>query len=204
MFGATAPPQSEDAFFHPRSPYGAAKLYGYWMGVNYREAHGIFVSNGILFNHESPRRGSEFVTQKISLAAARISQGKQDRLLLGNLDARRDWGYAPEYVAAMWSMLQQDEPDDFVVATGEDFSVKDFLGFAFGAVGLEWSDYVEVDSGLYRPSEVDHLRGDPAKAADVLDWSPKVKAPELARLMVQAEISRISEPSNLWIDRPFG
>jgi GDPmannose 4,6-dehydratase len=204
MFGATNPPQSENSIFYPRSPYGAAKLYGYWMGRNYREAHGLFVSNGILFNHESPRRGAEFVTQKIAKAAVNISQGRQEKLVLGNLDARRDWGYAPEYVAAMWAMLQLDEPDDFVVATGEDYSVREFLGFAFEAVGLDWSQYVEIDEHFYRPTEVDHLRGDPQKARDLLKWEPNVLAPKLAQVMVEAELSRSVSSYNSWTDRPFG
>jgi GDPmannose 4,6-dehydratase len=203
MFGATDPPQSEESVFYPRSPYGAAKLYGYWMARNYREAHGLFVSNGILFNHESPRRGEEFVTRKIAMAAARISAGKQDKLTLGNLDARRDWGYAPEYVEAMWHMLQQDEPDDFVIATGKDFSVREFLNFAFETVGLEWAKYVEIDDKFYRPTEVDHLRGDPHKAREILGWEPRVLAPELATLMVKADLSRSSSLPDVAVDRPF-
>ena len=187
MFGATPPPQHEGTAFWPRSPYGAAKVYGYWMARNYREAYGLFAANGILFNHESPRRGETFVTRKITRAAARISLGLDTELHLGNLDSVRDWGYAKEYVEAMWLMLQADEPGDFVVATGTAYSVRDFLGFAFGHVGLDWQDHVRFDERYLRPTEVDALIGDASKAAEVLHWKPSVLAPELAALMVDAD-----------------
>ncbi len=166
MFGATPPPQNEETPFYPRSPYGAAKVYGYWVARNYREAYGLFAVNGILFNHESPRRGKTFVTHKITTAAARIKAGLQKELYLGNLDARRDWGYAPEYVVAMWQMLQQDEPTDYVVGTGTDFSVEDFVRFAFENVGLDWQEHVRLDERYLRPTEVDSLVGDASKAFD--------------------------------------
>ncbi|MDN5857969.1 MAG: GDP-mannose 4,6-dehydratase [Pseudonocardia sp.] len=187
MFGATPPPQNEMTPFAPRSPYGAAKAYGYWMARNYREAYGIFATNGILFNHESPRRGRTFVTRKITRAAARIKAGLDTELFLGNLDAVRDWGYAKEYVEAMWQMLQADEPDDFVIATGTAYSVRDFAAMAFAHAGLDWRDHVRLDERYLRPTEVDALIGDAAKAADVLGWKPTVLAPELARLMVDAD-----------------
>ncbi|GAB3120418.1 GDP-mannose 4,6-dehydratase [Streptomyces calidiresistens] len=188
MFGSTPPPQNEHTPFHPRSPYGCAKLYGYWATVNYREAYGMHASNGILFNHESPRRGETFVTRKITRAVARIRAGLQDRLYMGNLDAVRDWGYAPEYVEAMWRMLQQDEPDDYVVATGEAATVRQFLEVAFAAAGLDWSAYVRYDPKYERPSEVDALIGDASKARDRLGWEPGVRWPQLAELMVRADI----------------
>ncbi|KAB8168514.1 GDP-mannose 4,6-dehydratase [Streptomyces sp. 3MP-14] len=187
MFGSTPPPQNEDTPFHPRSPYGCAKVYGYWSTVNYREAYGMFAVNGILFNHESPRRGETFVTRKITRAVARIGAGLQDRLYLGNLDAVRDWGYAPEYVEAMWLMLQRDEPDDYVVATGVPATVRDFLQAAFAAAGLEWERYVRFDPKYERPSEVDALVGDPAKAGRLLGWRPRTHWRELAELMVAAD-----------------
>ncbi|RMI32495.1 GDP-mannose 4,6-dehydratase [Streptomyces triticirhizae] len=187
MFGSTPPPQNEDTPFHPRSPYGCAKVYGYWSTVNYREAYGMFAVNGILFNHESPRRGETFVTRKITRAVARIGAGLQDRLYLGNLDAVRDWGYAPEYVEAMWLMLQRDEPDDYVVATGVPATVRDFLQAAFAAGGLEWERYVRFDPKYERPSEVDALVGDPAKAERLLGWRPRTHWRELAELMVAAD-----------------
>ena len=187
MFGAAPPPQNEDTPFHPRSPYGAAKVYSYWMTRNYREAYGLFACNGILFNHESPRRGETFVTHKITRAVAAIAAGQQEHLYLGNLDAVRDWGYAPEYVEAMWKMLQQDQPDDFVVATGAPYSVRDFVQFAFSHAGLEWERYVRFDDRYLRPSEADALVGDASKAAAVLGWTPKVLTPELARIMVDAD-----------------
>ena len=188
MFGATPPPQNENTPFWPRSPYGAAKVYSYWMTRNYREAYGLFAVNGILFNHESPRRGETFVTRKIARAAARIAQGRQDHLYLGNLDAVRDWGYAPEYVEAMWRMLQVDEPTDYVVATGTAYTVRDFLTFAFDHVGLDWHDHVRIDPRYYRPSEVDALIGDPTKARETLGWKAQTLTPDLARLMVDAEL----------------
>jgi GDPmannose 4,6-dehydratase len=187
MFGATPPPQSEATPFHPRSPYGAAKVYAYWVARNYREAYGMFAVNGILFNHESPRRGETFVTHKITRAAAAIAAGKQDHLYLGNLDAVRDWGYAPEYVEAMWRMLQADQPTDYVIATGAAYSVRDFVGFAFEQVGLDWEQYVRFDDRYLRPSEVDALIGDASRAADILGWKAQVLAPELARIMVDAD-----------------
>jgi GDPmannose 4,6-dehydratase len=187
MFGAAPPPQNERSQFHPRSPYGAAKLYAYWATRNYREAYGMFATNGILFNHESPRRGETFVTRKITRAVAAIAAGRQDHLYLGNLDAVRDWGYAPEYVEAMWRMLQQDEPDDYVIATGVPYSVRDFVQFAFDSAGLDWEKHVRFDDRYLRPSEVDELIGDASKAKQVLDWTPKVLTPELARIMVEAD-----------------
>ncbi len=186
MFGATPPPQGEDTPFYPRSPYGAAKVYSYWMTRNYREAYGMFTVNGILFNHESPRRGETFVTQKIAKAAARIKSGKQEKLLLGNLDAIRDWGYAPEYVEGMWRMLQAQEPSDFVLATGTSHSVRDFVQFCFDAVELDWEKYVEIDPRYFRPTEVDALIGDHSKASKLLGWEPHVLPAELAKIMVQA------------------
>jgi len=188
MFGATPPPQTESTPFWPRSPYGAAKVYSYWMTRNYREAYGIFAVNGILFNHESPRRGEAFVTRKIGRAAARIALGLQDCLYLGNLDAVRDWGYAPEYVDAMWRMLQVDQPDDYVVATGTAYTVQDFLQFAFDHVQLDWRKYVRIDDRYLRPAEVDALIGDASKAKERLGWAPQVLAPQLARIMVEADL----------------
>jgi GDPmannose 4,6-dehydratase len=188
MFGATPPPQNEDTPFYPRSPYGAAKVYSYWMTRNYREAYGMFTVNGILFNHESPRRGETFVTRKITRSVARIKAGLQDTLFMGNIDAARDWGYAPEYVDAMWRMLQHDEPSDYVVATGTSYTVRDFLQFAFDHAGLDWEKHVKFDDRYLRPTEVDSLIGDPAKAATLLGWKPQVLPPELARIMVDADI----------------
>jgi GDPmannose 4,6-dehydratase len=187
MFGATPPPQDESTPFHPRSPYGAAKVYSYWMTRNYREAYGLFACNGILFNHESPRRGETFVTHKITRAVAAIAAGQQEHLYLGNLDAVRDWGYAPEYVEAMWQMMQCDQPDDYVVATGAPYSVRDFVQFAFDHAGLDWERYVRFDDRYLRPAEADALVGDASKAAAVLGWKPKVLTPELARIMVDAD-----------------
>jgi GDPmannose 4,6-dehydratase len=188
MFGAAPPPQNETTEFYPRSPYGAAKVYSYWITKNYREAYGLHAVNGILFNHESPRRGETFVTRKITRAVARISQGLQDELFLGNLDARRDWGYAPEYVVAMWKMLQIDEPDDFVVATGTDFSVKDFVKISFEAVGLNWENHVRFDGRYLRPTEVDALVGDASKAEKALNWKSEVSPEKLAEIMVKHDI----------------
>lgn len=191
MFGATPPPQDEDTPFWPRSPYGAAKVYAYWMTRNYREAYGMFAVNGILFNHESPRRGETFVTRKITRAVARIKAGLQDELYLGNLDAVRDWGYAEEYVEAMWLMLQVDEPTDYVVATGTAYTVREFVEFAFAHVGLDWERYVRFDDRYLRPSEVDALIGDRGKAERLLGWRPQVLTPELARLMVDADFASV-------------
>ncbi|WP_181786158.1 GDP-mannose 4,6-dehydratase [Streptomyces phytophilus] len=191
MFGSAPPPQNERTPFHPRSPYGCAKVFGYWSTVNYREAYDLFAVNGILFNHESPRRGETFVTRKITRAVARIKAGLQDRLYMGNLDAIRDWGYAPEYVEAMWLMLQRDVPDDYVVATGEAGSVRQFLQAAFSTADLDWTEYVRFDPKYERPSEVDALIGDATKAGDLLGWKPQVKWPELARIMVEADIAAL-------------
>lgn len=193
MFGATPPPQNEDTPFYPRSPYGAAKVYSYWMTRNYREAYGLFASNGILFNHESERRGATFVTRKIAIAAAKISMGLQNELVLGNLKAIRDWGYAPEYVQGMWKILQHDSPDDFVLATNTAYSVQDFLQFTFEEIGLDWEKYVKIDPKYFRPSEVDILRGDFSKAKSLLDWTPKNMGPEIAKIMVQNEITKIKD-----------
>ena len=203
MFGATPPPQNEETVFYPRSPYGAAKLYSHWVTKNYREGYGMFATSGILFNHESPRRGETFVTRKITRAVARIAAGVQDTLYLGNLDAIRDWGYAPEYVQAMWMMLQADEPDDFVIATGTKYSVEDFLGFAFEHAGLDWKKYVKFDERYLRPTEVDALVGDRSKAERVLGWAPKVLTPELARIMVDADQQILEHEGQPWTDRPF-
>jgi GDPmannose 4,6-dehydratase len=193
MFGAAPPPQSETTPFHPRSPYAVAKVAAYWAAVNYREAYGMFASNGILFNHESERRGETFVTRKITRAVARIKHGLQDKLYLGNLDAKRDWGYAPDYVEAMWMMLQVGEPDDFVVATGAMHTVREFLEHAFRHAGLDWEPHVEIDQRYFRPSEVDALQGDPSKARDVLGWEPKVGFEELVQLMVDADVTALED-----------
>ncbi len=192
MFGATPPPQDENTPFYPRSPYGAAKVYGYWMTRNYREAYGMFAVNGILFNHESPRRGETFVTRKITRSVARIKAGIDSELYMGNLDAVRDWGFAPEYVEAMWRMLQHNEPGDYVVATGTAYSVRDFLTFSFEHAGLDWEKYVRFDERYLRPTEVDALIGDPAKAGHVLGWKPQVLTPELARIMVDADVAQLA------------
>jgi GDPmannose 4,6-dehydratase len=189
MFGMVREvPQSEKTPFYPRSPYGCAKVYSYWITVNYRESYGLHASNGILFNHESPRRGETFVTRKITRAVAHIKAGLQDKLYLGNLEAKRDWGYAKEYVEAMWLMLQQDKPDDYVIATGETHSVREFLEVTFAYAGLDWKKYVKVDERYYRPAEVDLLIGDCTKARKQLGWEPKTKFAALAKLMVEADI----------------
>jgi GDPmannose 4,6-dehydratase len=188
LYGNSPPPQSESTPFKPRSPYAAAKIYSYWMTVNYREGYGIHASNGILFNHESPRRGETFVTRKITRALARIVSGKQDKLYLGNLKAKRDWGFAPEYVEAMWLMLQQDEPGDFVIATGQTHSVEDFLLEAFGYAGVDPDKHVEIDQKYFRPTEVDVLTGDASKAREILSWEPQVTFNELVRVMVDADM----------------
>ena len=191
MFGKVQQvPQSEETLLWPRSPYGVAKVYGHYMTINYRESYGMHASSGILFNHESPRRGPEFVTRKISRAVARISLGLQDRISLGNLDAKRDWGFAGDYVDAMWRMLQQPEGDDYVVATGETHSIREYLDIAFDRVGIsDWSDLVYVDPQFFRPAEVDLLIGDPAKAREKLDWTPTVSFPELVRMMVDSDLA---------------
>ena len=191
MFGATLPPQDESTPFYPRSPYAAAKVYAYWMVRNYREAYGIFACNGILFNHESPRRGETFVTRKITMAVARIAAGLQDELYLGNLDARRDWGYAPEYTDAMWRMLQADEPSDYVVATGTSYSVGDFVRMAFEHAGLDWEKHVKFDPRYLRPTEVDDLIGDADRAKEILRWEARVQTPELVKIMVDADRDRV-------------
>ncbi len=188
MFGAALPPQNELTPFHPRSPYAVAKVYAYWITVNYREAYDMFACNGILFNHESPRRGETFVTRKITRGLANILAGKQDKIYLGNLEARRDWGYAPEYVDAMWRMLQHDTPNDYVIATGETHSVREFLEIAFGIVGLNYEKYVGIDPRYYRPTEVDVLLGDASKAERDLGWKPKTTFAELVRMMVEADL----------------
>jgi GDPmannose 4,6-dehydratase len=193
MFGSALPPQNEKTPFHPRSPYGCAKVYGYWATVNYREAYDMFAVNGILFNHESPRRGETFVTRKVTRAVARIKAGLQSRLHMGNLDAVRDWGYAPEYVEAMWQMLQRDTPDDYVVATGEATTVRQFLEVAFSHAGLDWAEYVRYDPKYERPSEVDALIGDASKAHELLGWKASVKVDELARIMVDADIRQVED-----------
>ena len=189
MYGATPPPQDESTPFYPRSPYGAAKVYSYWMTRNYREAYGLFAVNGILFNHESPRRGETFVTRKIAMAAARIADGRQSELFLGNLDAVRDWGYAKEYVEGMWRMLQHDAADDYVLATGVGYTVKDFVQFCFEAVDLEWEKYVRFDERYLRPTEVDSLIGDASKAERLIGWKAQTLTPELAHLMTRAELT---------------
>ena len=204
MFGASPPPQNEETPFYPRSPYGAAKVYSFWVTKNYRESYGMFASNGILFNHESPRRGETFVTRKITMAVAKILAGRQNKLQLGNLDAVRDWGYAPEYVEAMWLMMQEDQPDDFVVATGTAYSIRDFLGFAFSHVDLDWEKYVEVNPRFIRPAEVDALVGDHSKMTAATGWQPTVLTPELAGIMVDADRHILDHAGSDWTDEPFG
>jgi GDPmannose 4,6-dehydratase len=191
MFGAANPPQNEYSTFYPRSPYAVAKVYSYWITKNYREAYGLFAVNGILFNHESPRRGETFVTRKVTRAVARIAKGQQKELFLGNLEARRDWGYAPEYVVAMWKMLQAEKPEDFVIGTGTDLSVKDFVQMSFEHVGLDWQKYVRFDEKYLRPTEVDSLVGDASKAEYALGWKASVKPHELAAIMVDHDISAL-------------
>jgi GDPmannose 4,6-dehydratase len=196
MFGKVREiPQTENTPFYPRSPYACAKVYAYWATVNYRESYNLFACNGILFNHESPRRGGTFVTRKITRAVAHIKEGLQDKLYLGNLDAQRDWGYAPEYVEAMWLMLQQDQPDDYVIATGETHSVQEFLEEAFSYAGLDWREYVGNDPRYYRPAEVDLLVGDASKARKVLGWQPKTRFKDLVRLMVDADLHILRDAS---------
>lgn len=191
MFGNAKPPQNENTPFLPQSPYAAAKVYAYWVTRNYRQGYGLFACNGILFNHESPRRGETFVTRKITRALASILAGKQDRLYLGNLDSKRDWGYAPDYVAAMWKMMQHDEPGDFVIGTGEAHSVSEFLDVAFEYVGLDWHDYVQIDPRYFRPTEVDFLMADAIQARKVLNWEPRVLFKDLVRIMVDADMELI-------------
>ena len=193
MFGSAEPPQSENTVFHPRSPYACAKLFGHSITVNYRESYNMFAASGILFNHESPRRGETFVTRKIARAVAHIKNGLENTLYLGNLDAKRDWGFAPEYVEAMWLMLQQDNPDDYVIGTGETHSVKEFVEEAFGHVNLEWQKFVEFDARYNRPAEVDALLADPTKARKKLGWTSKVAFKELVQIMVDAELDAIKK-----------
>jgi GDPmannose 4,6-dehydratase len=193
IFGSTPPPQNELTPFHPRSPYAVAKVAAYWSTVNYREAYGMFAVNGILFNHESPRRGETFVTRKITRAVARIKAGLQDKLYMGNLDAERDWGYAPDFVEAMWLMLQAEEPDDYVVATGEKHSVREAVEVAFAHAGLDPDEHVEIDPRYFRPAEVDSLLGDAGKARERLGWEPKVRFRELIELMVDADMTALEE-----------
>lgn len=202
MFGATPPPQDENTPFYPRSPYGAAKVYAYWATRNYREGYGMFAVNGILFNHESPRRGETFVTRKVTRAVARIQAGLDDYVYMGNLDAIRDWGYAPEYVEGMWRMLQADKADDFVLATGASFSVRDFVVTSFEHAGLDWEKHVRFDERYLRPTEVDALVGDAGKAEKVLGWKARVHSEELARIMVEADIEALKHSGRSWIDQP--
>lgn len=200
MFGKVQTvPQHEHTPFYPRSPYGVAKLYGHWLTINFRESYGMYACSGILFNHESPRRGVEFVTRKISLAVARIALGLQDKLILGNLDAERDWGFAGDYVQAMWQMLQQDQPEDYVIATGEKHSVREFVTAAFDVVGIsDWERYVETDPGLLRPAEVDQLIGDASKAQRQLGWKPKVTFKELVTMMVESDLMHVKLERSGW------
>jgi GDPmannose 4,6-dehydratase len=201
LYGATPPPQDEETPFYPRSPYAAAKLYSYWITKNYREAYGLFAANGILFNHESPRRGETFVTRKITRAVAAIKAGRQDYLYMGNLDAVRDWGYAAEYVEGMWRMLQVDEPEDYVLATGVGITVREFLQIAFEHAGLNWEDHVRFDERYLRPTEVPSLIGDASKARTQLGWVPRIHGPELARLMVDADVEALEHAGSPWIDK---
>ncbi|MCM3897001.1 GDP-mannose 4,6-dehydratase [Gordonia sputi] len=202
MFGASPPPQNENTLFYPRSPYGAAKVYSYWITRNYREAYGVYAVNGILFNHESPRRGETFVTRKITRAVARIKAGVQENLYMGNLDAVRDWGYAPEYVEGMWRMLQADEPSDYVLATGVAYTVRDFLTTSFEHAGLDWEEHVRFDNRYLRPTEVDSLIGDASRARDLLGWEATVDGADLARIMVDADIAALECEGKSWIDTP--
>jgi len=188
MFGSSPPPQNEKTPFYPRSPYAIAKLYAFWMAVNYREAYNLFICNGILFNHESPRRGKTFVTRKITQGLAKIKAEKQKYIYLGNLKAKRDWGYAPEYVKLMWKILQQNDPDDFVIGTGETHSIKEFLEETFNYLDMDWNKYVKIDPRYFRPTDVEILRADTSKSEKILDWQPKVKFSELARIMVDYDM----------------
>lgn len=197
MYGSTPPPQSESTPFHPRSPYSVGKLAAHYFGVNYRESYGMFICNGILFNHESPRRGETFVTRKITRAIGRIRHGLQEKLYLGNLDSKRDWGFAGDYVEAMWLMLQQEKPDDFVIATGESYSVREFLAEAFGIAELDWTKYVEFDAKYLRPAEVDHLQGDATKARKALGWAPKTSFKQLVAMMVAHDMELAAQEKTL-------
>ena len=202
MYGSSPPPLNEQSAFHPRSPYGSAKLFAYWLARNYRESYGFHVVNGILFNHESPRRGETFVTRKITRAAARIQAGLDEYLWVGNIDAVRDWGYAPEYVEGMWSMLQLERPDDYVLATGRGSSVREFLSLAFDIVGLDWREHVRFDDRYRRPAEVDLLIGDASKAESAIGWDPKVLLPELVKIMVEADVEALKSEGNTYVDIP--
>lgn len=202
MFGAAKPPQSEATPFYPRSPYAVSKVAAHWYGINYREAYGLFITNGILFNHESPRRGETFVTRKITRAAGRIKVGLQKKLFLGNLEARRDWGFAGDYVEAMWRMLQHHQSGDFVIATGEAFSVREFLEEAFSCLDLHWEKYVEIDPAYFRPTEVDYLLGDSTKARTALNWEPKTSFKQLVRMMVDSDL-RLAENERLIHENKF-
>jgi GDPmannose 4,6-dehydratase len=202
MFGAAKPPQSEATAFYPRSPYGASKVAAHWYAVNYREAYGLFISNGILFNHESPRRGETFVTRKITRAVGRIKAGLQRKLFLGNLDARRDWGFAADYVQAMWLMLQHSDPDDFVIATGDSHSVREFVEEAFSYAGLDWQRYLEIDPAYFRPTEVDYLLGDAQKARKALGWTPQTTFRQLVRMMVDSDL-RLAEDERLVYEKNY-
>lgn len=201
MFGATPPPQDEETPFYPRSPYGAAKVYAYWVTKNYREGYGMFAVNGILFNHESPRRGETFVTRKVTRAVARIKAGLDDHLFMGNLDAVRDWGYAPEYVEGMWRMLQADSPADYVLATGTSFTVREFVATAFEHAGLDWEKHVRFDERYLRPTEVDALVGDASKAKRDLGWASTVGPADLARIMVDADLEALAHEGRHWVDQ---
>ena len=200
MYGATPPPQNECTPFYPRSPYAAAKVFSFWITRNYREAYGLFAANGIMFNHESPRRGETFVTRKITRAVAAIKAGRQDFVYLGNIDAVRDWGYAPEYVEGIWRMLQSDEPDDYVLATGVGISVREFLQIAFAHVGLDWENHVRFDKRYLRPTEVDALIGDSSRARENLGWEPLIDGRKLARIMVDADIEALRHAGRPWVD----
>jgi GDPmannose 4,6-dehydratase len=190
MFGqAIETPQSEKTPFHPRSPYGCSKVYSYWQTINYRESYDMFCCNGILFNHESPRRGETFVSRKITRAATRIKEGLQKKLYLGNLDAKRDWGFTGDYVEAMWLMLQADKPDDYIIATGQTHSIREFLDLAFARLEMDWHDYVEIDPRYFRPAEVDALQGDASKAKKLLNWQPKVNFEQLVAMMIDADLA---------------
>ncbi|PWB78991.1 MAG: GDP-mannose 4,6-dehydratase [Candidatus Methylomirabilota bacterium] len=209
MYGAAPPPQNEKTPFRPRSPYAAAKLHSYWMTVNYREGYGLWASNGILFNHESPRRGETFVTRKITKAIAAILAGKQDKLFLGNLDAKRDWGYAPEYVEVMWRMLQEERPADFVIGTGESHSVREFLEAAFACAGLDTAKHVEIDPKYFRPTEVDSLRADCGLALEKLRWQPRITFEDLVKIMTDSDLESAGLPSSgqgrqIVVDKGFG
>jgi len=208
MFGSASPPQSEETVFEPRSPYAIAKTYAYWMTRNYREAYNMFTANGILFNHESPRRGVTFLSRKVTRAVARIKAGLQDKVYLGNLESRRDYGYAPEYVEVMWRILQQDEPDDFVIGTGVAMKMGEFVEEAFSYAGMDWKDYVEIDPRYFRPTEVDYLLADPSKAKRILNWAPKITYKQLVRIMVDADMEAVGlEPigeGKTILDEEFG